>query len=193
MQFVWYAALSLDGRLAEASPAGDRLDFLESFADPAAEAADYPDFLASVDAIVVGAGTVRWLLAGGHGWPYADKATWVVTHDDALMACLREACEGQRGARLRQVAGPLDGLRVALEAEGFERVWLCGGGDVAGQLLRCDALDTLVLTTAPVAVGSGPSLFGPGPLPAPRFALEACRPYAGNGLRTVWRRDRPGA
>lgn len=188
MEIIWYTALSLDGRIAAASPDGDRLDFLGSFADAASEANDFPAFLASVEAVVVGARTVRWLLAGGHGWPHPEKPTFLVSHDAALVARVA-ALSGPDAAGITQVSGPLDGLREQLARRGFRRVWLCGGGDVAGQLLRLDAVDTLVLTTAPVALGAGPSLFGEGGLASHRFTLASCRPFAGNGLRAVWRRD----
>ena len=45
-----------------------------------------------------------------------------------------------------------------LEGAGLERVWLIGGGNVAGQFLAADRLDELILTLAPTFVGRGPAL-----------------------------------
>ena len=74
MQVVWYTAMSMDGRIA----------------------------VASIDAVVVGASTLRWLLRGGHGWPHDDLPTWLVSRDPALVGQV-----GSTRAPLRRVEGPL--------------------------------------------------------------------------------------
>ena len=83
MEVVWYTAMSMDGRIADAD---DDLSFLESIGerDPAGDG-EFGTFLESVDAVVVGAGTMRWLLRGGHGWPHDDLPTWLVSHDRGLL------------------------------------------------------------------------------------------------------------
>ncbi|WP_232827535.1 dihydrofolate reductase family protein [Jiangella endophytica] len=45
-----------------------------------------------------------------------------------------------------------------LKREPGERIWLCGGGEIAG-VLR-DEIDELAIKIYPVAVGSGRPLFG---------------------------------
>ena len=52
----------------------------------------------------------------------------------------------------------------------MERVWLIGGGNLAGQFLAADRLDELILTLAPTFVGRGPAL-ADGTFPLRRFRL----------------------
>ena len=74
---TYYAALSLDGRIA-----GEEhdLSFLQTLTD--AEN-DYEVFYADVDSLIMGARTWDFMVAHG-SWPYAGKPTWIVTHADEL-------------------------------------------------------------------------------------------------------------
>ena len=181
MEMIWYTASSMDAKLASAA---QDLDFLESLEQDDALRDAFPRFYASVDAIVVGAETLRWLVRGGHGWPHGEKPTWVVTHDPALVAGI-----GETEARLTRVAGDLQPMVDDLRTSGAKRVWVCGGGDVAGQLLAIDAIDTVEVTIAPVALGAGPSLFGERSLAPRKFRVDTCE-VVGSAVHVVWRRDR---
>jgi len=48
------------------------------------------------------------------------------------------------------VTGERPPLVDALRASGARRVWLCGGGELAAQLLALDAIDIVDVTLAPV-------------------------------------------
>lgn len=73
MELVWYTAMSMDGRIASA---GDDLSFL-SYVDSRGEPDDeFDSFVAGVDAVLVGGGTMRWLLRQGHSRPTSGKPTW---------------------------------------------------------------------------------------------------------------------
>lgn len=182
MQIIWYTAMSMDGRIASAE---DSLGFLDAIGDRPGEGDDFAEFIAGIDAVIVGASTLRWLLAGGHGWPHDDLPTWLVTHDADLPGRV-----GATRAPLKQVEGDLEPVVAAIEAAGHGRVWLCGGGDVAGQLLRMDRIDEVIATVAPAVLGAGPSLFDGEDLPLRRFRLGECRSWGGDAARLHWLRDR---
>ena len=193
MHVIWFTAMSMDGRIATAD---DSLDFLDLIgpaeatdAPPAATAApdsaDFESMLRSVDAIIVGASTLRWLLRGGHGWPHGDLPTWLITHDASLVAAI-----GATAQPLRAVSGSLETAFEEIAAAGYERVWLAGGGSVAGQALALDRVDEVVVTIAPTAVGAGPALFDAATLPVRRFRLVECRALAGDAALLRWLRDR---
>ena len=129
MEVVWYTAMSMDGRIASA---GHILAFLDTVSGDS----DFDDFLAAVDGVLVGASTLRWLIAGGHGWPHDDLPTWLVSHDDSLAESI-----GPTRAPLVRVEGDLSPALDAMEAHGCRRVWLAGGGTVAAQVLALDRLD----------------------------------------------------
>ncbi len=185
MQIIWRTAMSMDGRIASAD---DSLDFLDTIDDRGDALADFPAFLASIDAIILGAGTLRWLIRGGHGWPHGDIPTWLVSRDAALAEQV-----GRTKAPFRRVEGGLGALVADMEAAGHRRVWLSGGGNVAGQLLALDRIDEVAATIAPVALGAGPALFGGSALPLRRFALAEIKRFGGNAVVVRWARERTSA
>jgi riboflavin biosynthesis pyrimidine reductase len=181
MHVIWYTAMSMDGRLA--GP-GDDLSFLNSI--QSRDMDEYDTFLAGIDAVLVGARTVRWLEREGHGsLPTEGKPVWVLTHDEELAARMASGPD-QVLRREGDVAPVLD----EIEAAGHQNVWLCGGGDVAGQALRADRVDEVILTIAPVALGGGPALFEGQGLDGRRFTLQECRRYGGDAVRARWTRER---
>jgi riboflavin biosynthesis pyrimidine reductase len=182
MEVIWYTGMSMDAKLASAEHS---LDFLQTIGQDENAVAAFPKFYSAIDAIIVGAQTLRWLVRSGHGWPHGEKPTWVVTHDAALVASV-----GKTEAPLRRVEGDLRPMLDELSAGGAKRVWVCGGGDLAGQLLALDAIDTVDVTIAPVALGAGPSLFGQRALASRVFRAETCELVGGNAVHVVWRRDR---
>ena len=172
---VYFAALSLDGRIA--GPEHD-LAFLKTLTG--AEN-DYETFFADVDSLVMGAETWRFMVRHG-SWPYGEKPTWIVTHAQSL-----EHLEGAEA--VEPFAGNLAELVRLLDERGLERTWLVGGGDVAGQLLADDLIDELILTIAPTFVGSGPAL-ADGEFPLRRFTLAKLERFGDDGVRLEYRRMR---
>jgi dihydrofolate reductase len=156
MRIVYYVAASLDGRIA--GPDHD-LAFLETLSSDAGDHG-YADFLAGIEGLVTGASTYEFMTR--YPWPYGDRPLWLVTHRDDLPDI--------EGADVRRFAGDVRDLVRELEDAGLERVWLIGGGNLAGQFLEADRLDELILTLAPTFVGRGPAL-ADGDLPLRRFRL----------------------
>ena len=185
MYVIWYTAMSMDGRIADAN---DSLDFLNTMAgDSGGDEHGFAAFLATVDAVMVGANTLRWLLRGGHGWPHGDLPTWLVSHDSALVDSV-----GATAARFTRVEGTVESAFNEIEAAGHHRVWLSGGGNLAGQALMLDRVDEVRVTIAPTALGSGPALFDADALPVRRFHLSESLAVHDTAHLT-WVRDRAGA
>ena len=174
---VYYAAMSLDGRIS--GPDHD-LSFLQTLSS-GPEGGDYAGFYARVDSLIMGAGSWDFMVRHG-SWPYGDKPTWVVTHADSL-APLAGASPVER------FAGNLAGLVRSIEARGLTRTWLVGGGDLAGQMLAADLLDELVLSVAPTLVGRGPAL-ADGEFPLREFELVELDRLGDNGVRLRYERGR---
>jgi riboflavin biosynthesis pyrimidine reductase len=178
VEIVWYTAMSMDGRLA--SPGGS-LDFLDTLMGSGAD--DFDDFIAAVDAILVGAETLRWLVSRGHRWPHDDLPTWLVSHDESLAESVRPT-----RAPLVRVEGDLGPAIDAIEADGRRRVWLAGGGSVAGQVVALDRLTEVIATVAPIPLGDGPALVDGQGLPLRAFQLVECRAI-GQAARLRWVRE----
>jgi dihydrofolate reductase len=108
-----------------------------------------------------------------------------VSHDAELATQV-----GQTAALFRRVEGELKAAIGAIRAAGHKRVWLCGGGNVAGQLLALDCIDEVIVTVAPVALGQGPALFDAPALTERRFGLIACHALNDRTARLHWVRTR---
>ncbi len=181
MHVIWYTAMSMDGRIATAD---HDLGFLDTVDTGGVGEQEFPALIESLDAVLVGASTLRWLVGGGHGWPHDDIPTWLISHDESLAEAVRPT-----RAPLRRVAGDVAVALDEIEAAGFDKVWLAGGGDLAAQVLALDRLDEVILTVAPTAVGRGPALFD-GPVgDGTVFELAEARPI-GNAARLRWVRTR---
>jgi riboflavin biosynthesis pyrimidine reductase len=177
VKVVWYTAMSMDGRIATSDGS---LAFLELIG-PGVER-DFDEFVETIDAVVIGAATLRWLLDGGHGWPHDDLPTWLVTHDESLVERV-----GETRAPFMRREGDVAGVFGEVEAAGHERVWLAGGGHLAGQALAARRIDEVVATVAPTVVGAGPALFEAHGLRRNRFELVEARDLGGDAARLTWR------
>lgn len=157
MRIVYYAAASLDGRIA--GPGHHDLAFLRTLSAPPGELG-FDEFLDGIDGLVTGASTYEFMTR--HPWAYGDRPTWLVTH--------RHDLPDIEDANLRRFAGDVRELIGELEESGLERIWLIGGGNLAAQFLAADRIDELILTLAPTFVGRGPTL-ADGDFPLRRFRL----------------------
>jgi riboflavin biosynthesis pyrimidine reductase len=185
MQVLWYTAMSMDGRIAGAADDMSFLSTIDSAGEPDEE---FPQFVEGIDAVLIGGSTLRWLVAGGHGWPHGDLPTWLMSRDEHLLVAV-----GETDQPIRQRAGELAPVLDEIEAAGHDRVWLCGGGDVAGQALALGRVDEVIVTVAPTVLGAGPSLFDAAELPANAFELVEARRYGTQSVRITWRRVSPDA
>lgn len=164
MKTVYYTASSLDGFLADEHHS---LEWLLSLGEVESMKDHYPKFLGRVGAVAMGASTYRWLLEHENmlqepsRWPYA-MPTWIFSHRE-LPAI--------PGADLRFVQGDVVAVHdeMARAAAGRD-VWICGGGDLAGQFHDAGLLDEIVVTVAPVTLGAGAPLL-PRRIESPRLRL----------------------
>jgi riboflavin biosynthesis pyrimidine reductase len=181
---VWYTALSIDGRIAGRD---DDMAFLE-MVDGSGEERDFEEFIAGIDALVLGSGTLRWLHGQGHDLPHRGLPIWLLSHDEELAA--RAAAADPGGTPVTRVEGDVAAVLDDIAAAGHERVWIAGGGTVAGQALAADRVDEVILTIAPTVLGAGPAVFDHPALEPRRFALAECREYGRGSVRLRWLRDR---
>ena len=142
-----YIATSLDGFIADRDGG---LDWLTAVPDPEGGDFGFAEFLAGVDAIVMGRTTFETVLAFGV-WPY-DKPVFV------LSTTLHDVPADLAG-RAEVVAGDPRDLVAALRGRGHESLYVDGGRTVQG-FLKADLIDELIITTVPILLGDGIPLFG---------------------------------
>jgi dihydrofolate reductase len=140
-----FIATSLDGYIARRNGA---LDWLPEDCEPHG----YEEFIASVDAIVIGRMTWEVVL-GFPEWPYGSKPVIV------LSSTLSEL-EIPPGAVCDLLAGPPPDIVARLAERGMKHLYIDGGLTIQG-FLRAGLIDCLIITRIPVLLGSGIPLFGP--------------------------------
>jgi dihydrofolate reductase len=154
-----FVGISVDGFLAR--PNGD-LDFLPA---GGGEPHGYDEFIASVDALVIGRKTFETVLAFPE-WPYGDKRVVVLSSRPLDFSGLR------RGV-VEQMAGSPADIVSKLAASGAHHLYVDGGITIQG-FLRAGLVDRLVITRVPVLIGDGIALFGalPHDLPLRHVATQ---------------------
>lgn len=151
---VYVTATTLDGFIADEH---DSLDWLFVQEIDEHGPMNHADFMAGVGSLVMGATTYAWVLAhlraGGGEWEYRQPC-WVLTHRDPAELGVPDRADVRfASGDVRPVHNEL------LAAAGGADVWVVGGGDLAGQLADHGLLDEVIVSIAPVTLGSGRPLF----------------------------------
>jgi len=140
-----FIGTSLDGFIAR--PNGD-LDFLPQ---GGGEPHGYDEFIASVDAIVIGRKTFETVLAFP-AWPYGAKRVVVLSSRPVDFSAVR-------GGLVEQMAGPPAEIVAKLAASGAHHLYVDGGITIQ-RFLRAGLIQRLIITRVPVLIGDGIPLFG---------------------------------
>lgn len=140
-----FVGISVDGFMAR--PNGD-LDFLPA---GGGEPHGYDEFMASVDALVIGRKTFETVLAFA-AWPYGRKRVVVLSSQPVDLS-------GVRGGVVEQMAGPPAEIVSKLAASGAHHLYVDGGITIQG-FLRAGLVERLIITRVPVLIGDGIPLFG---------------------------------
>ncbi|MEV6423285.1 dihydrofolate reductase family protein [Streptomyces sp. NPDC051662] len=183
-KLTYFIAVSIDGFIG--TPSGDATAFV-SFVDEELFpflTEEYPETMPThgrqplgiddlenrkFDTIIQGRASYDLALATGHTSPYAHMRQYVVSRsikespDPAV-----EIISGDVVAKVRELKAE----------EGPLGIYLCGGADLAGQLV--DEIDELVIKTYPLVLGSGLPMFA-ADFALTEFTLESVRTF-GSGV-----------
>jgi dihydrofolate reductase len=170
-EVVYYVASSVDGFIA--TPDGG-VDWLAPF-ESLVEDHGYADFYASVDAVLMGAHTYEQAL-GFEPWPYPDKPVRVFTG-----RVLQPA-----GANVVLTADDPASVVASLAREGLSRLWLVGGGALAGSFESAGLIDRYIVSTIPVLLGDGIPILGGQARPS-RLELEDVVRYPDGVVQHTYR------
>jgi len=138
-----YIATSIDGYIARADHG---LDWLENISPPAGDDEDYgfKNFLASVDALVMGKNTYKIAAAAGADkWPYHGKRVIVLS---STLSSVNAQSEIYTGGIIH--------LIQKLYSEGIRHIYVDGGKTIS-QFLNEGLIDDITITIIPVLLGSG--------------------------------------
>jgi dihydrofolate reductase len=140
-----FVGASVDGFIAR--PNGD-LDWLPA---DGGEPHGYNEFIATVDAIVIGRNSFEKVLTMG-AWPYADKRVVILSSGAVDLSAAV-------GGVVEQMAGPPAEIISRLAASGAHHLYIDGGITIQ-RFLRAGLVQRLVITRVPVLIGDGIPLFG---------------------------------
>jgi dihydrofolate reductase len=143
MKLSVFVGTSLDGFIARRN--GD-YDFLPA---DGGEPHGFEEFLASVDAILMGRNTFEVVLKLP-AWPYREKRIVVLSHRPLDLSKIEK--------RVEQMSGTPAQIVAKLEASGAEHVYVDGGITIQ-EFLRAGLIHHLTITRVPVLIGEGIPLF----------------------------------
>jgi dihydrofolate reductase len=185
MPTQYYTASSLDGFIATDDHSLEWLFPLGDINDTS-----YPQFIAKVGALAMGAATYAWMLRHvvkpesdmPGAWPYTQPA-WIFTHREL---------PGIAGADLRFVRGDVRPVHAAMiDAANGANLWIVGGGDLAGQFADAGLLDEIIVQVASVTLGSGKPLL-PRVITSPPLRLLAVRAVGEGFAELTYAVPKPG-
>jgi dihydrofolate reductase len=139
-----FIGTSLDGFIAR--PNGN-LDFLPH---DGGEPHGYNEFIATVDAIVIGRNTFETVLTLGP-WPYGGKRVIVLSSRPLDLSQAKGVAE--------HMAGEPSEIISKLAATGCHHLYIDGGITVQ-RFLRAGLIQRIIITRVPVLIGEGIPLFG---------------------------------
>jgi dihydrofolate reductase len=144
-----FIATSLDGYIAREN--GD-IDFLSGDASPNPdEDYGFQTFFDSVDALVMGRHSFEKVLSFGE-WPYRVKPVFVLSSKHV-------AIPDELSDRVEVMSCSPAECCSLLAKRGMDHLYIDGGNTVQ-RFLQAGLIQTLIITTIPVLIGSGIPLFG---------------------------------
>lgn len=142
-----FIATSLDGFIARED---GNLDWLNTVENPSGDDFGYSDFIAGIDAIVMGRVTFEKVLTFPT-WPY-DRKVFVLS--TTLMAVPENLSDRSSVLSMSPSA-----ILHYLEGLGYSHIYLDGGKTIQN-FLEEDLVDELTITRIPILLGRGIPLFG---------------------------------
>ncbi len=140
-----FIGTSLDGFIARLNGS---FDFLP---EGGGEPHGYNEFIATIDALVIGRNTFETVLAFPE-WPYGDKRVIVLSSRPIDFSKVR-------GGIVEQMAGSPAEIVAKLAASGAHHLYIDGGITIQN-FLRAGQIQRLIITRVPVLIGEGIPLFG---------------------------------
>ncbi|WP_328501668.1 dihydrofolate reductase family protein [Streptomyces sp. NBC_00457] len=192
-KLTYYIACSLDGFIGD--PSGDATAMLSFVDEEFFEflKSEYPETLPThgrralglddlenkrFDTIIQGRGSYELALKEGVTSPYAHLREYVASRT------LKESPD----PHVEIIADDLVGkVRELKEEDGEFGIYLCGGAQIAGELL--DEVDELVIKSYPIVYGSGMPMFGSGSA-VTEFTLDDVRTFKNGAVVRTYSRKR---
>ncbi len=143
-----FIATSLDGFIADKH---GNIDWLHSIPNPNNNDMGYANFISSVDVLIIGRTTYETVLEFGIDWPYTKPVYVLSTTLKNIPNELKD--------KVYLLNGNLNDILEQIHQNGHKNLYIDGGNTIQG-FLKEDLIDEMIITTIPVLLGGGSSLFG---------------------------------
>lgn len=172
-----YIATSIDGYIADRNGG---LDWLHAIPNPDMEDMGFTPFMESIDALVMGRVTFETVCSFDVDWPYT-KPVFVLSNT------LTEIPQSHYDKAFL-IQGSLKEIIDEIHQKGYHHLYIDGGSTVQ-QFLKEDLIDELIITTIPILLGGGSTLFSSTPSEL-NFELVESHIYLGQLVQNHYRRKR---
>ncbi len=142
-KLLLFIAVSLDGYIATKEDSLDWLFSVEGEGDNG-----YTEFYETVDTVLMGKRTYDWVMDHVEDFPYQNKACYVFTRSDE-----------KDTKDVQFVHGDIVTFTNQLKQKEGENIWIVGGGELLSAFMKEQLIDEMIITVAPVLLGSGIPLF----------------------------------
>lgn len=142
-----FIATSLDGYIADKNGG---IDWLHSIPNPDKDDMGYVEFTSGIDALVMGRITYETVCGFDIDWPYK-KPVYVLSNT------INEIPENLKG-KVFLLKGSLTEVLAKIHQNGHYRLYIDGGSTIQS-FLKEDLIDEMTITTIPILLGGGFSLF----------------------------------
>ena len=143
-----FIATSLDGFISDKE---GKIDFLHSFPNPDNEDLGYSEFMKGVDGIIMGRTTFETVCSFDIEWPYKVPVF--------VLSNTLKNIPSQITGVVKIVNGNLTEIILNLNNQGYRNLYIDGGKTIQN-FLGEDLIDEITITTIPIILGGGTSLFG---------------------------------
>lgn len=148
MKNVVYIAASLDGYIADGS---GKVDFLNNIPNPNDSDFGFSEFISGIDAVIMGRKTFDVVVSFGGEWVYP-KPVYVLSNT------LKSLPDYYKG-KVEVISGDIVDIVYDLNKKGLVNLYVDGGSTIQS-FLKKDMIDEMIISTIPVLLGDGISLFG---------------------------------
>jgi dihydrofolate reductase len=176
MSLYVYIAQSLDGYIADKNGG---VDWLNEIPNPENSDFGFSEFIGKIDAIVMGRNTFQKVQSFGM-WPY-QKPVYVIS------SSLRKLPKDYFGKAEILTLKPKQIIKT-LEKKGMKNLYVDGGALIQSFLSE-DLIDELIITTIPVLLGDGISLFGKLNYPL-KFEFQKTEVLNNSLVKSYYRREK---
>jgi len=142
-----YIATSLDGFISDTE---EQLDWLPNPSEEISLEIGFPEFMESVDALIMGKNTFNMVCNFDCEWPYT-KPVFVLSNS------LKKIPSKYKN-KVQLLNGSVEDVLKEVHSQGYSNLYIDGGVNIQN-FLEKDLIDEIIITTIPILLGEGKALF----------------------------------